>query len=101
MKICPTHWSQLRSAITERGIRSLVSKSILDLVGRLRAGEFDPLFFANNEIMSDYMRTGAGEGGLGECPVCAFDEADQKSAIDKAADCAFQEAVRLGLVKTH
>lgn len=92
MQICPSHWLQLRTAVSERGLDHLVSKSGEEAAQRMTnmgngssdPADFDPLMAANMAIISYYV-SHIGIDGISEqlCPVC---EAAKNSDADDLAE---------------
>lgn len=111
MKFCEDHWTKLRTAIDERGMTKLVSKSGEEAARRTTEGGFDPLMGAHNSIVSNALeRAGlelmnANPDGSERCPMCFLGSHCENCAvivetwIGKAADGALEEATSLGLLK--
>lgn len=109
MKICQTHWDQLRQALDERGLSHLVAKSSEDahaalveqLQGDAKPSGYDPLMTANFAIFSAFLED-AGIAGLSvDCPLCVVAEAQpglDQEWIKGCSDDQLKHARALGLV---
>jgi hypothetical protein len=120
MKICDSHWSQLKTAIEERGLSAYVSKNgeaaVKTLVASAQGVEgkdaFDPLLQANFAIWGNALEA-FGADIMTEnapCPLCALDHhattctkegcPNETGAdwIGFAADAQLENARQLGLL---
>lgn len=123
MKMCMTHWNELRDKIRALGLYGLVATSgeqaAAQLVKQIDSGpskaNFDPLMGAHNAIWSNAMGVAGiavmqpNEDGSERCPLCYL---VQSCACGRADACPFltwttratddmkAEAIRLGLVGT-
>lgn len=79
MQFCKVHWEQLRTAIKERGLDHLVSKSGEEAVQRMveeiegveSNNNFDPLIAAHNMILDRALQMGGLYLFSGDyCPIC-------------------------------
>lgn len=79
MKICERHWTMLREGAERRGMAHLVARNgqealqnaVLQLEGRERESQFDPLMVANNLIWAAALRRCGLALMVGDlCPVC-------------------------------
>jgi hypothetical protein len=94
MKICQTHWDQLKEAINQKGMSHLISKSGEELADRLKKEinkeltTYDPLMAANLAIAAASIKdAGIGIMGLDEnenpyCPLCEVDKHLEEGAKD-------------------
>jgi len=112
MKLCDEHFTDLVTAIVERGLTKWIpdnSDESLARWAKIRKEGFDketyePIFFAAFAIMFNAAAMGGvntseqhlEEIGLhaGNCPICA--EPDRRAWIEHAANDAYNEAIRLG-----
>jgi hypothetical protein len=116
MKFCAAHWTQLRSAIEDRGLMRFVSnngeqaatKIEAELSGAPRAETWDPLMAANFAIWNNALEMGGGylifgdEDGNPYCPICEPIKHNSYPAewwINHAADEQLDRAKELGFVK--
>lgn len=118
MKFCSNHWTELKAAISEKGLDDLIAKNgeeaakrmVSELDGGVSRSNFDPLMAAHNAIVSNAIES-AGLQILAQegCPLCLLIEHCQCAAkgtpdcafakwIGFAARDAYEEAKRLGLV---
>ena len=106
--MCQAHWSDLRTALDERGLTHLISTSAENLVERMESKEdqgFDPLFSASIEIMAAALR----DGGLAllqsdKCPLCEAEKSVRGLANDWIEGCSddqLRRAKELGLAAVN
>jgi len=84
MKFCETHWTELRTAIADRGLDKLVARDGAQIAKRMSSElengtsptNFDPLMEAHNAIVSNAMGSAGlaimspnGDGSE-RCPLC-------------------------------
>jgi len=110
MRFCTEHWSQLRTALTERGLMVFVSGDGEEAARRLVENEFDPLMMAHNALISNLLGAGGIETMLvvGDgCPLCHAlmncgcvnpETCSYATWINRAADDALAVARERGLV---
>jgi hypothetical protein len=109
MKICKDHWSDMRQAVTDRGLEHLVAKSgeaafenvKRELAGQADKSNFDPLMASQWAIFNAFLRD-AGVAGIAfdGCPLCEVDKQQAGLAedwIEGSADDQLAHAQRLGL----
>lgn len=106
MRICPTHWMQLRAEIQSRGMWHLVSATKEDAIQSLMNNRFDPLIIANDIIAKSATGYGGSavvdnnDDGSERCPVCygmGFNS-EWEGCIVQAADATMLYAREQGLV---
>lgn len=103
MKICQTHWEQLKQAIKAKGLFDFVSgtgkEAMTRIVGQLQGQSetkqnFDPLMACNNMLWGNALQVGGlylmgtDEQGNEYCPVCEADKHGQTGWIDCAVNSA-------------
>lgn len=115
MRMCQSHWDQLRKAIDDRGLSGLVAqsggKAIENLQSELEEGRtkrnFDPLMAANLAIWSNALDMGglylmgADENGKEYCPICESEAHGGQPGewwITNAANEQLEHAKSLGLL---
>jgi hypothetical protein len=114
MKICQSHWGQLRKAIDERGLSGLVAGDgkkahaamVRELEGHPEPGDWDPLMSANWAIHSEALHFGGlylmgeDENGNQYCPLCEADAHGGHAAdwIKGCCDAQLEHARELKLV---
>lgn len=116
MRICQTHWNELRAAIEARGLSRFVSNdgraAAEKIQAQLQPGEsklagFDPLLNANFAIFSNAVDKGGvylvfgKEDGTPYCPLCELEAHTPEKAstwIGYAADEQHQKAQALKLI---
>src|SRR5689334_6280406 len=100
MKMCQTHWDQLKQAIHARGAGGMItdSKGLTKSIEAELAGKpptqksYDPLFAAHNMIVSNALEVGGlylmGQDPEGKeyCPLCEVAKHGFVDWIEKAAD---------------
>lgn len=111
MKMCQSHWDDLKIALELRGLMGLVAKNgdvaMSQMVDQLNGEEgpesYDPLMAANFAIWGNALRLGGlylmAEKDL--CPICESEKNDAYPAewwITNAADEQLARARKLGLV---
>lgn len=94
MKFCDKHWEQLRQAIKDKGMWSLVSKSegeaVQEIVNELhgRVHKYDPLMTAHTAIVAAALKDGGlyllstDEDGKAYCPLCEGDKQSEGLSTD-------------------
>jgi hypothetical protein len=125
MRMCDTHWQELRKAIADRGLESFVATNSENAAAKLEAqwkdgeakGNFDPLMGAHNAILTNALELAGlyvlepNDDGSERCPLCFLEEGcrakhteaepcQYKSWPGRAADDMRSIAVRLGLLPT-
>lgn len=84
MKMCQTHWQELRGVIDSKGMGHLVATSGEHLQEKLTKGELDPLWSANHMICSMALDCGGmsllenNEDGTQKCPLCELQKAREQ-----------------------
>lgn len=119
MKFCMDHWNELRGAIRDRGLESLVATSgqqaaaqtVAQLEGDKSAKTFDPLMAAHWAIVNRAMGMvglaimAPNDDGTDRCPLCFLvstcecglgDACHFKLWIPSVADYVRGEAIKLG-----
>lgn len=120
MNLCTTHWEALKGAIRARGLFHLVSTG-KKLPEVLLEGNFEPLLGAAFlitvnalELVGTTLLLRDPATGEAPCPLCFLNVEHAKEChdptcpaaegfddwVDRAADQAYEEARRLGLVMT-
>ena len=91
MKICTDHWTQLKTAIDERGLGGFVSKDGEEAIKKITASygdrdTFDPLIQANFAIWGNALQAFGGDITKDDapCPLCAL---DNHAATCKDREC--------------
>jgi hypothetical protein len=102
IRLCPQHWGALRGKLESFGLDRYISKSGEELMRRLSNPNhsketFDPLFFASWAINKNAIENDISLVHNANCPICLLG-ADEW--IDNAAEDAYSEATRLGLIAT-
>ena len=103
MQFCQPHWDELRAAVDERGLATLVSADGEHAMARMKseiegsesAASFDPLIYAHNAVFTNALRM-FGISAMDGCPLC--DPPAPDWVIARAADDALACAKELGLV---
>lgn len=113
MKFCDAHWSELRTAISDRGLMHLVAKdgqtamesAVAELNGQQTPAQYDPLMSATYMIYGNATRAGglylmmADENGNEYCPLCEVNKNGGQSQqwIDGCCDSILAHCQQLGL----
>jgi hypothetical protein len=94
MKLCQSHWSELKAAIEVRGLMPFVAKNgkevVKEMINQIKIGEdydkikpYDPLMSANMAIWEQGIKCGGLYLMQGElCPLCEL----EKNSTAKASD---------------
>lgn len=117
MKLCLSHWDQLREAIKDRGLDKFVSNSGQQAAEKMQAQlqpgtseleGWDPLLNANFAIWSNGLERGGlylmgtDEQGNEYCPLCELEANTSTKAetwIKYAADEQYEKAKKLGVIQ--
>lgn len=116
MKMCQAHWSALKTAINGVGLAHLVTNSKEELEkriapalarqddvidgksdDRIRPEEFEPLFYAHNNIAANAVICGGNYLLTGDyCPLCELEK--NKASMGEGADDWIKKAAEGALI---
>lgn len=91
MRLCMTHWTNLRTAIEDAGIGDNIAKTGAEAARRMADGEFEPLAVAQTAIIYAVIKS-APEVLTGDpetCPACYGNEAHALECTDD--DCPIEK----------